>query len=188
MSRRSRTRRRRASGRKPPPGTTADAGHDATLAALTARLDALAAQVADIKVDPWDVFPPRVPIAVDGVTFPTGENARHPIMPGETTPRLDWLICDGGADGKGGSVPDLRGRMILGASDARPSGSVGGSETHAHSVSGTVGYTTLSVEQIAAHTHSTTAALCGAEGQYMYGANSQLVNNQAIWATYTGAS
>lgn len=55
-------------------------------------------------------------------------------------------------------------------------------------VSGAVGATTLSEAQLAAHTHSTTAALCGAEGQYRYGANNQLVNNLAIWATYTGAS
>ena len=56
------------------------------------------------------------------------------------------------------------------------------------SFSGTVGATTLSEAQLAAHTHSTTAALCGAEGQYRYGANNQLVNNLAIWATYAGAS
>lgn len=33
-------------------------------------------------------------------------------------------------------------------------GSTGGSETHTHSVSGTVGETTLSVDQIAAHQHT----------------------------------
>ena len=130
-----------------------DAAQSAALAALRQELAALAETVANIRVDPWDVFPMRVPIAVDGVTFPEGENARHPIMPGETEPRENWLICDGGDDGQGGTMPDLRGRMILGASESRPAGESGGSETHTHSLSGTVGATTLTVNQLASHTH-----------------------------------
>ncbi len=130
-----------------------DAAQSAALAALRQELAALAATVAAIKVDPWDVFPLRVPIPVEGVTFPEGENARHPIMPGETEPRENWFICDGGSDGKGGTVPDLRGRMILGASDTHQAGDTGGSEEHTHSLSGTVGATTLSVAQLASHQH-----------------------------------
>lgn len=103
--------------------------------------------------DPWNIFPMRVPIAVDGVTF-GGSDGRRAIMPGETVARENWIICDGGSDGKGGTVPNLRGRMILGASDAHPAGSTGGSETHAHSLSGTVGATTLSVAQMPSHSHS----------------------------------
>lgn len=67
-----------------------------------------------------------------------GEGNRHPIPLGGSEPDTGWVLCDGGSDGKGGTVPDLRGRMILGASDAHPAGSTGGSETHAHSLSGTV--------------------------------------------------
>lgn len=74
-------------------------------------------------------------------------------MPGETEAREDWILCDGGSDGKGGTVPNLLGRMILGASDAHPTGSTGGSETHLHGLSGTVGYTTLSVAQMPTHNH-----------------------------------
>ena len=74
-------------------------------------------------------------------------------MPGETVAREDWILCDGGSDGKGGTVPDLRGRMIRGASDSVPAGTTGGSETHTHSVSGTVGETTLTKEQMPSHTH-----------------------------------
>ena len=130
-----------------------DAAQSAALAALRQELAALAETVANIRVDPWDVFPMRVPIAVDGVTFPEGENARHPIMPGETEPRENWLICDGGDDGQGGTMPDLRGRMILGASESRPAGESGGSETHTHSLSGTVGATTLTTAQMPRHAH-----------------------------------
>lgn len=87
-----------------------------------------------------------------------GEGNRHPIPLGSSEPDTSWVLCDGGSDGKGGTVPNLLGRMILGASDAHPAGSTGGSETHSHSLSGTVGATTLSVEQMPRHTHSYTDA------------------------------
>lgn len=103
-------------------------------------------------IDPWSVFPKRVPIAVDGVTF-GGSDGRRAIMPGESEPRENWVKCDGGSDGQGGSVPNLQGRFILGASEDHKAGSTGGSETHAHSLTGTVGATTLTVEQLASHTH-----------------------------------
>lgn len=105
------------------------------------------------NIDPWTVFPPRLPVAIDGVTF-GGSDGRRAIMPGETEAREDWILCDGGSDGKGGTVPDLRGRMILGASDEHEAGSTGGSETHSHSISGTVGETTLTEAQLASHKHS----------------------------------
>ena len=104
-------------------------------------------------IDPWSVFPKRVPIAVDGVTF-GGSDGRRAIMPGESEPRENWVKCDGGSDGQGGSVPNLQGRFILGASEDHKAGSTGGSETHSHSLSGTVGATTLSEEQLTTHTHN----------------------------------
>ena len=117
-----------------------------------------------------------------------GEDGRHPIPLGGSEPDAAWLLCDGGSDGKGGTVPDLRGRMIMGASDAYAAGSTGGTAEHTHPLSGSVGATTLSEAQLAAHTHSTTAALCGWTGQFRYGANNQLINNVAIQATPAGAS
>lgn len=84
-----------------------------------------------------------------------GEGNRHPIPLGGSEPDTGWVLCDGGSDGKGGTVPDLRGRMIRGASDAYKAGSTGGSAKHSHSLSGTVGATTLTVEQLASHTHFT---------------------------------
>ena len=105
------------------------------------------------NIDPWTVFPPRLPVAIDGVTF-GGSDGRRAIMPGETEAREDWILCDGGSDGKGGTVPDLRGRMIRGASDSVPAGSTGGSEKHSHSLTGTVGETTLTEAQMPSHTHT----------------------------------
>ena len=81
-----------------------------------------------------------------------GDGNRFPIPLGGTSPDTNWCLCDG-VTTNGRSVPDLRGRMIMGASDAHPAGSTGGSETHSHSLSGTVGATTLTVEQLASHTH-----------------------------------
>lgn len=128
----------------------ADSGHDDAIAALKKQIEALQETVA--KINPWDIFPMRVPIAVDGVTF-GGSDGRRAIMPGETEPRENWVLCDGGEDGHGGTVPDMRGRVVLGASEAHPAGSAGGSETHEHGLAGTVGETTLSTEQMPAHAH-----------------------------------
>ena len=128
----------------------ADSGHDNAIAALKKQIEALQETVA--KINPWDIFPMRVPIAVDGVKF-GGSDGRRAIMPGETEPRENWVLCDGGEDGHGGTVPDMRGRVVLGASEAHPAGSAGGSETHEHGLAGTVGETTLSIEQMPAHAH-----------------------------------
>ena len=82
-----------------------------------------------------------------------GEGNRHPIPLGSSEPDTSWVLCDGTTT-NGLPVPDLLGRMIRGASDSVPAGSTGGSEKHSHSLSGTVGETTLSVDQIAAHQHT----------------------------------
>ena len=82
-----------------------------------------------------------------------GEGNRHPIPLGGSEPDTGWVLCDGGSDGKGGTVPDLRGRMIMGVSDAYKAGSTGGSANHSHSLTGTVGETTLTEAQMPSHTH-----------------------------------
>lgn len=82
-----------------------------------------------------------------------GEGNRHPIPLGGSEPDTGWVLCDGGSDGKGGTVPDLRGKFIRGASTTEKIGSTGGSEKHSHSLSGTVGSTTLTVGQIPIHKH-----------------------------------
>ena len=79
----------------------ADSGHDNAIAALKKQIEALQETVA--KINPWDIFPMRVPIAVDGVKF-GGSDGRRAIMPGETEPRENWVLCDGGEDGLAGTV------------------------------------------------------------------------------------
>ena len=82
-----------------------------------------------------------------------GTGNRFPIPLNGSAPLTNWCLCDGTTT-NGLPVPDLRGLFIRGASDSEPAGSTGGSETHSHGLSGTVGETTLSVDQIAAHQHT----------------------------------
>lgn len=97
-----------------------------------------------------------IPVPIGGIlafsgTF-GGEGNRFPIPLGGDAPDMHWCLCDGTIT-NGLAVPDLRGRMIMGASDEHPAGSSGGSANHSHSLSGTVGATTLTVEQLANHSH-----------------------------------
>ena len=59
-----------------------------------------------LNISYWDAFPPYVPIPVWGVTF-GGSDGRRAIMPGEANAREDWVVCDGGSDDKGGTLPNL---------------------------------------------------------------------------------
>lgn len=120
------------------------------------------------------------------VTF-GGSDGRRPIFWGETEADEDYVLCDGGSDGAGGNVPDLRGRMILGASDAHPAGSTGGSETHAHSLSGTVGSTTLTVEQLASHAHLANIFV-PVSGQGLQGTTSAQTGNASTYTESAGGS
>ena len=115
-----------------------------------------------------------------------GEGNRHPIPLGGSEPDTGWVLCDGGSDGKGGTVPDLRGRMIMGVSDAYKAGSTGGSANHSHSLSGTVGSTTLTVEQLASHTHTAPAAAQDSGGGIIAGGSG---SSGSTWTlSYTGGS
>ena len=115
-----------------------------------------------------------------------GPGNRHPIPRGGSEPDTGWVICDGGSDGKGGTVPDLRGKFIRGASTTEKIGSTGGSEEHSHSLSGTVGATTLTEAQLATHKHTTPHAnVSTGSGGYVGGGNAALHN----WPTGpTGSS
>lgn len=81
-----------------------------------------------------------------------GTGNRFPIPLGGSAPLTNWCLCDGTTT-NGHPVPDLRNRMIMCAGTTYKAGSTGGSASHTHSFSGTVGETTLTVEQLASHTH-----------------------------------
>lgn len=105
------------------------------------------------KPDYWDMFPPFVPVPVWGATL-GGSDGRRAVMPGEEQAREEWFLCDGGDDGKGGNVPDMRGRYVRGASESEPEGTTGGSEDM--ELSGNTGATTLSTSQMPDHGHNLT--------------------------------
>lgn len=107
-----------------------------------------------------------------------GPDNRNPIFWGESEPDTGWLICDGGSDGRGGSVPDLRNRFVMCSSYSGDAGQTGGAASVTPTVSvqnatqgGSIGNTaagggiaasgtrigvhesTLSVAQLAIHNH-----------------------------------
>lgn len=94
-----------------------------------------------------------------------------------------WALCDGQ-----NSTPDLRDRFIIGAGDDRPSGSVGGSETHAHSVSGTVGATTLDWNMLTAHWHDDYFAEVNAPNGAGGAVKNSNINATQNWSTQTAGN
>lgn len=84
-----------------------------------------------------------------------GTGSRFPIPLGGDEPDLNWVLCDG-TETNGLPVPDLRDRMIIGAGNAYATGSKGGRSTHEHSLSGTVGATTLDWNTLPSHNHAGT--------------------------------
>ena len=83
-----------------------------------------------------------------------GSDGRRPIDAKTKTPNEDYVLCDG-VETNGIPIPDLRGLMIVCTSGDHPMGETGGSDTATFTMEGTVGSTTLTVEQLAAHSHAT---------------------------------
>lgn len=78
-----------------------------------------------------------------------GSDGRRPIFWGRQNADEGWVLCDGGSDGLGGTVPNLVDRFIQGSTVAN-AGQTGGSATQ-----------TLSSSQIPAHSHTVTIASSG---------------------------
>lgn len=99
-----------------------------------------------------------------------GPDNRNPIFWGQSEPDTGWLICDGGSDGRGGSVPDLRNRFVMCSSYSGDAGQTGGATSVTPTVSvqnATQGGSivssrtgvrvldhTLGIEQIPSHNHT----------------------------------
>ena len=90
-----------------------------------------------------------------------GPANRNPIFWGQSEPDTGWLICDGGSDGLGGSVLDMRGKFIMGANGVDDAGQTGGASSATPTITVnnsktrlTVDPTTLTNAQMTAHDHS----------------------------------
>lgn len=80
-----------------------------------------------------------------------GTDSRRPIFWGKTEPDESWVLCDGGSDGKGGTVPDMTDRFIMGTKTTTTAGQTGGQSNFR-----------LMMENIPAHTHQITLSENGA--------------------------
>ena len=85
-----------------------------------------------------------------------GSDGRRLIPWGETVADERYVLCDGGSDGMGGNVPNLIGKFVL-PSTVNEAGQTGGGQsvtTSSAKISGTIGETVLTVDQIPSHSHS----------------------------------
>lgn len=69
-----------------------------------------------------------------------GPGNRYPIFWGTSEYDPGWLLCDGGGDGLGGTVPNLKERFILGVTNINDIGNTGGG--YSANVTGTISSTT----------------------------------------------
>ena len=162
------------------------------------RIDELEDDLIDVNNRIGTVLPIGCIMAFSG-TF-GGTDNRYPIPLGSTTPDTNWCLCDGTTT-NGKTVPDLRGRMILGASTSHAAGTKGGSETHTHSISGTVGSggshshtlsgsvsaMTLTTSQMPSHIHKGKTAATD-QGAGYFTAGSDLEDVSGIATASTGGS
>ena len=128
-----------------------------------------------------------------------GEANRNPIFWGQSEPDTGWLICDGGSDGRGGSVPDLRNRFVMCSSYSGDAGQTGGAASVTPTVSvqnATQGGSivingtgvrvldhTLGIEQIPSHRHSIVAQDLNETPNPMGGILWASRGNQQTWYT-----
>ena len=105
----------------------------------------------------WQAVVGLVPVG-GIVAFSGTFSGRNPVDMKSKKAMTGWCLCDG-TKTNGLAVPDLRDRMIMGAGTTYQTGSKGGAATHTHSVSGTVGATTLTVNQSPRHQHATVQGL-----------------------------
>lgn len=89
-----------------------------------------------------------------------GPKSRNPIFWGQDEFDPTWLLCDGGSDGRGGTVPNLSERFVLGTTNISDIGNTGGG--YSGRVTGTIsstvaGGTVSASTTVATNTGTTTA-------------------------------
>lgn len=89
-----------------------------------------------------------------------GPKNRNPVFWGQDEFDPTWLLCDGGSDGRGGTVPNLSERFVLGVTNISKIGNAGGK--YSGSVTGTISSTvaggTVSASTTVATNSGTTTA------------------------------
>lgn len=106
-----------------------------------------------------------------------------------TGPLVGWHICDGS-----NGTPDLRSRFVLGAGNiavgvVNPGSSAATSQNGAHSHTGVTGNTTLTVAQLASHTHGDGSLVGAANGNTgQGGSHSHGAGNGDPFVTFAGGA
>lgn len=141
-----------------------------------------------------------------------GDGGRYPIPLDSTAPLTDWVLCDG-VETNGFAVPDLRDKMVTCAGNKHAAGSTGGAETHthavsgntasagshshgdnfstssagghSHTVSGSVGSTTLSINQMPSHSHKYSNLTTAVRS---WGTGSDQLGEKMLYTASTGGS
>ena len=123
------------------------------------------------------------------VAFSGSFSGRYPIPLGTSTPNYSWVLCDGTTT-NGKAVPDLRNRMIIGAKGNYATGATGGSTSHTHTTSGSIGATTLSTNQMPSHQHYVTYSAQSASASFGNSRTwpSEWGNNGNWYTGWTGGS
>lgn len=91
-----------------------------------------------------------------------GPGNRYPIFWGTSEYDPGWLLCDGGGDGLGGTVPNMSERFVLGVTNISDIGNTGGG--YSGSVTGTISSTVAGGTVSASTTVATNTGITTATG------------------------
>lgn len=117
-----------------------------------------------------------------------GPGNRYPIFWGTSEYDPGWLLCDGGGDGLGGTVPNLQERFILGVTNVNDIGNTGGG--YSANATGTISSTTAggtvsSSTTVAANTGNPNQALSIAAASVYSNTNTVQPNTYTQGTTIT---
>lgn len=84
-------------------------------------------------------------------------SGRYPIFWGQTEADTRWLVCDGGSDLHGGTVPNLTNKFIMGTNTVSGAKQTGGAAT-----------VSLTVSDLPSHTHSLSGVSTSSSGAHSH--------------------
>ena len=97
--------------------------------------------------------PPGIVVPFYNVTL----SGRYPIFWGKSEADTGWLVCDGGSDLHGGTVPNLTNKFIMGTNTVSGAKKTGGAATVA-----------LTVANLPSHTHSLSGLSTSSSGSHSH--------------------
>lgn len=86
----------------------------------------------------------------------------------------------------GGTWEQIEGKFLLASSTSHASGTTGGSETYNYTPAGSIGNTTLTIEQIPSHTHTVASAKAGTTANVSSGSQFSIEETTATTSSVGG--